>query len=140
MKKIQIALLSAMFVMVMFILGSCGKTNSTVCSWDYQGRHYLADSSSVSSGSDSRLLAYSGLTAIAIDGGQHLTVGAYTFHRQNTSGQPYFFYIQISSILYSQSGTLVVTASDNTKMSGNFSVTLTDASVISGSFKDVPFR
>ena len=140
MKRIQIALLSVVFLLGLLILANCAKTNTTVCSWDYQGRHYVADSSSVSSGSDSRLVAYSGLTAIAIDGGQHLAVGAYSFHAQNNNGQPYFFYINVSSILYSQSGTLVVTSSDNTKMSGNFSVTLTDASVISGSFRDVPCR
>lgn len=140
MKRIQFVLMAAMFALAVLINGSCGKTNSIVCSWDYLGRHYVADSASVSSGSDSRLLAYSGLTAIAIDGGQHLSVGAYTFHPQNNNGQPYFFYVNVSSPLYSQSGTLVVTASDNTKMSGNFSVTLSDASVISGSFKDVPFR
>ena len=127
-------------IILITLLASCGKSSSTVFSWDYLGRHYVADSSSVSSSNRIAAYAGSGLTAIGIQGGQMLTVGSYPLHPQNLVGDPYLIYIQVSSARYSQSGTLNVIARTNTSITGNFSSKLTDGSTITGSFTDIPIR
>ena len=141
MNRYCIIIIVALVTAVSLISG-CSKSNATVFSWNYQGTHYVADSSSVhvsSSPVDDRIVAYSGLTALGIDGGTNLVIGSYTFHSVNTTGQPYMFYV-VGGTVYSQSGTLNITYNDNAKMSGNFTVTYTDGSYMSGSFTDIPIR
>jgi hypothetical protein len=136
-KNILLLMITAMSLI---LSAGCKKASSTVFSWDYLGRHYVADSCSVSAGSDSRMLAYSGVTGIAIDGGAQFLPGTYTLYGRNITGQGYLLYTVGGGFTYSQTGTVIITKSDATKMSGSFSATLTDASVISGSFTDVPLR
>jgi hypothetical protein len=124
----------------LLLLAGCSKTDTAVFSLDYQGRHYVADSSSATAGSYTRIVAYSGVTAISIDGGGQLSTGSYTLHGRNSLMQPFLFYVVVANYVYSQSGTVVVSSYDNTKMSGSFSATLTDGTTISGSFANVPLR
>ena len=117
----------------------CSKSNPAVFSWDYQGRHYVADSSSASAGSVTRIAAYSGVTALGIDGGSQLVAGSYPLHGNNNSSQPFLFYV-VGGFTYSQSGTVTITHYDNTKISGYFNTTLTDGTMMSGNFTDIPVR
>lgn len=134
-------LIAAMLGVIVILAAGCTKTNPTVFSWDYQGRHYVADSSSVIQGADTRILAYYSVTAVAIDGGSsQLAVGSYTLHGLNTSGKPYMLYAVVNSAIYSQSGTLTITYIDAVKISGTFSVTYTDGTIMTGTFTDIPIR
>ena len=127
--------------LLLLLLGTgCSKTNPNVFSWNYLGRHYVADSGSVSSTPDNRILAYSGQTALAIDGGGKLAVGTYTLHNTNTTGMPYLFYVSVATYIYSRNGSLTITANDNTQISGYFTATLTDSSYITGSFTNLPYQ
>ena len=130
----------AAIIILISLIASCSKSNPTVFSWDYLGRHYVADSSSVSSTNKIAAYAGSGLAAIGIQGGLLLNVGSYTLHPQNVSGDPYLIYFQLSSHITSQSGMLNVIARTNNSITGNFSSTLTDGTIISGSFTDIPIR
>jgi hypothetical protein len=130
--------LIALLVVIILLVGGCKKSNPAVFSWDYQGRHYVADSSSVSNTSDNIVVAYSGVTAVVIDGGGKLVTGAYTLHGYNHSNLPFMAYAVINVFTYSQSGTLNITYNDNTKISGNYSVTYTDGTTMTGSFTDIP--
>jgi hypothetical protein len=132
--------LIALLAAVIALMGGCTKSNPAVFSWDYQGRHYVADSSSVSSTSDNVVVAYSGLTAVVIDGGGKLGTGTYTLHGYNQSNLPFMAYAVINAFTYSQSGTVNITFNDNTKISGNFSVTYTDGTTMTGSFTDIPYK
>jgi hypothetical protein len=133
-------LIPALLIAILAIVSSCSKTNPTIFTWDYLGRHYVADSSSVSAPPDNKILAYYSVSALGIYGGPTLAVGTYTISHQNTTGQPYLIYIPSGGDIYSESGTLTITYNDGTKMSGSFSATLTDATTISGSFTDIPIR
>ena len=137
--KVKNILVYAAVILLAGMIAGCSKTNPTVFSWQYGGANYVADSSSIS-GSTYKIVAYSGLTAVGINPNTKPVVGTYTIHPENTVGQPYMVYIQITSYLYSQSGTLNVTYNDNTKISGNFSVTFTDGSVMTGQFSDIPYK
>ena len=132
--------LIALLAMIIAVMAGCSKTNPAVFSWDYQGRHYVADSSSVSSTTDNVVVAYSGVTAVVIDGGGKLSTGAYTLHGYNHSSLPFMTYVVVNVFTYSQSGTLNITYNDNTKISGNFSVTYTDGTTMTGSFTDIPYK
>jgi|GEM_PF-4157637 len=133
--------LIALFVVVIALTTGCKKPNTTVFSWDYQGIHFVADSSYATAPGTvpGTIDAFSGFTLIGISAGPTLAVGTYTFHQANNSGQPYMFYNYVSTE-YSQSGTLTITSNDSKKISGNFTVTYTDATAMTGSFTDIPIR
>jgi hypothetical protein len=128
----------AVFAILVSVAG-CTKTSPSVFTWNYAGRHYVADSSYISRGSDNRIASYSQLTALGIDPGGQLAVGSYSFHNNNNSNLPYMFY-DYAVTEYSQSGTLTITAVDANKASGSFVVYYTDGTAMSGQFSDIPFR
>ena len=133
---------SALLAVLLCLMGGCTKTNPVVFSWDYQGVHFVADSSyatSASGTSQSTIDAFSGLTLLGILTGASLAVGTYTFHEANNSGQPYMFYNYVATE-FSQTGILTITYNDTKKISGSFSVTYTDGTTMTGSFTDIPIR
>jgi len=138
--KVNTILIGLLALMLLMAAG-CTKTNSSVFSWSYQGFNYVADSaySPASASPNTIISAYSGYSIIEMSSANKLVVGSYHLAGVNTSA--YMFYISnVSSPVYSQSGTLNVTYNDNTKMSGNFGATLQDGTYISGSFSDMPIR
>ena len=136
--KYTTIIIAALLGIALWLTSGCTKTNQTVFSWDYQGVHYVADSSSAVT-STSAIAAYSQLTALGISAGTSLAVGTYSFHPVNNSGQPYMFF-EFASTLYSQSGTLNITYNNGKQLSGNFTVTYNDGTTMSGVFTDIPIR
>jgi hypothetical protein len=138
MKGKNIFIISLLSVLITMAAG-CSKSNPTVFSWDYDYMHYVATSSSISD-SSYKILAIASNSDVAINMGTKPIAGSYTVHPQNNSGQPFLLYVQVSSYLYSQSGTITISYSDNTKISGSFTVTFTDGSVMTGAFSDIPYQ
>lgn len=139
MKRKTLSLIAALGLILALCAG-CSKQNTTVFSWNYLGRHYVADSSFASAGTDTRIAAYYSVTGLGIGGGgSQLAVGSYPLHGNNTNGQAFLFYV-VGGYTYSQSGTLTVTKYGSGRMSGYFSATLTDGTAMSGSFTNIPLR
>jgi len=133
--------LIALLAVIIALVSGCTKTNQTVFTWDYQGIHFVADSSYATAPSTvpGTIDAFSGLTLMGISTGPSLAVGTYTFHESNNSGQPYMFYNYVATES-SQSGTLTISSNDTKKISGSFTVTYIDGTTMTGSFTDIPIR
>ena len=134
-------LLPLALLMLLLVGAGCKKSNPVVMTWDYLGRHYVADSATASSGGATRVVGYSGVTAVGISGGVELLPGTYTLHGYNTGTQPFLFQIVSGNAsVFSQSGTVVITGYDNNGLTGTFTATMTDLTTISGTMTDIPFR